>query len=56
MIGVFHVFNIMGNGGIEHFVMGRYRMIDRTKVQFDFLITSPEPIPRIRSEVSAQAV
>ncbi|MGM9643632.1 MAG: glycosyltransferase family 1 protein [Eubacteriales bacterium] len=43
MIRVLHVFNIMGNGGIEHFVMDRYRMIDRTKVQFDFLITSPNP-------------
>ena len=43
MIRVLHVFNIMGNGGIEHFVMDRYRMIDRTKVQFDFLITSSEP-------------
>ena len=42
MIRVLHVFNIMGNGGIEHFVMDRYRMIDRTKVQFDFLITSHE--------------
>lgn len=43
MIRVLHVFNIMGNGGIEHFVMDRYRMIDRTRVQFDFLITSSEP-------------
>lgn len=40
MIRVLHVFNMMGNGGIEHFVMERYRLINREKIQFDFLMTS----------------
>lgn len=40
MVRVLHIFNMMGNGGIEHFVMDRYRCIDRAKIQFDFLMTS----------------
>ena len=39
MIRVLHMFHEMGNGGIEHFVMDYYRHIDRTKVQFDFLVS-----------------
>jgi len=42
MIRVLHIFHSMGNGGIEHFVMDRYRIIDRNKIQFDFLLTSPQ--------------
>lgn len=42
MVRVLHVFNMMSNGGIEHFVMDRYRLINREKIQFDFLITSEE--------------
>lgn len=41
MIRVLQVFNRMGNGGIEHYIMDRYRLIDKSKIQFDFLITSP---------------
>lgn len=39
MIRVLHIFHEMANGGIEHFVMDYYRHIDRTKVQFDFLVS-----------------
>lgn len=42
MIRVLHIFHCMGNGGIEHFVMNIYRKLDRSKVQFDFLISSEE--------------
>ena len=39
MIRILHVFQEMSNGGIEHFVMNYYRNIDRTKYQFDFLVS-----------------
>jgi glycosyltransferase involved in cell wall biosynthesis len=40
MIKVLHVLNNLGSGGAESFVMNVYRNIDRSKVQFDFLIRS----------------
>lgn len=39
MIRVLHIFHEMANGGIEHFVMNYYRHIDRTRIQFDFLVS-----------------
>lgn len=39
MIRVLHVFHEMSNGGIEHFVMDYYRNIDRSCIQFDFLVS-----------------
>ncbi len=39
MIRVLHIFYEMSNGGIEHFVMNYYRHIDRSKIQFDFLVS-----------------
>lgn len=39
MIRVLHIFHEMANGGIEHFVMDYYRHIDRSRVQFDFLVS-----------------
>ena len=36
---VLHVLNALNNSGIESFIMNIYRNIDRTKVQFDFLLT-----------------
>lgn len=35
---VLHCFNGLDNGGVEAFVMNVYRNIDRTKIQFDFLL------------------
>lgn len=40
MIRVLHIFHEMANGGIEHFVMDYYRHIDRSKIQFDFLVST----------------
>ena len=40
MIRVLHVLNNLGSGGAEAFLMNIYRNIDRSKVQFDFLIRS----------------
>lgn len=42
MIKVLHVLNNLGSGGAESFVMNVYRNIDRTKVQFDFLLRSSQ--------------
>ncbi len=38
MIRVLHVVTFMGRGGLETMLMNYYRSIDRTKVQFDFLV------------------
>lgn len=38
MIRVVHVLGDLSTGGVESFVMEIYRNIDRTKIQFDFLI------------------
>lgn len=38
MIRVLNFFTIMNRGGAETMVMNYYRAIDRTKVQFDFLV------------------
>lgn len=41
-IRVLHVIDGMGSGGAEAFIMNLYRNIDRTKVQFDFLLRNKE--------------
>lgn len=38
MIRVLHVVTYMGRGGLETMLMNYYRHIDRSKVQFDFLV------------------
>ena len=38
MIRVLHIVTYMGRGGLETVLMNYYRNIDRTKVQFDFLV------------------
>ena len=42
MIRVLHVFGGLGSGGTESLIMSWYRNIDRTKIQFDFLVRSAE--------------
>lgn len=37
-IRVLHVVTYMGRGGLETMIMNYYRHIDRTKIQFDFLV------------------
>lgn len=39
---VLHVVHSMNRGGLETFIMNIYRKIDRTKVQFDFLVHTNE--------------
>lgn len=39
---VLHFFGRMNRGGAETFIMNVYRNIDRSKIQFDFAVTSPE--------------
>jgi glycosyltransferase involved in cell wall biosynthesis len=41
-IRVLHVVTYMGRGGLETMLMNYYRNIDRTKVQFDFLVHRQE--------------
>lgn len=38
MIRILHVVTFMGRGGLETMLMNYYRHIDRTKIQFDFLV------------------
>jgi len=41
MIRVLQVVGGMNQGGAENFIMNLYRNIDRTKIQFDFLVNRP---------------
>lgn len=38
MIHVLQVVSVMDAGGMENYIMNMYRMIDRRKIQFDFLV------------------
>ena len=38
MIRVLHVVTYMGRGGLETMLMNYYRHIDKSKVQFDFVV------------------
>jgi len=42
-IRVLHCIHSMNRGGAETFIMNVYRKIDRSRVQFDFLLHNPEP-------------
>ena len=41
MIRILHILHSMDRGGAENALMNYYREMDRTKVQFDFLLTDP---------------
>ena len=41
-IRILHVVTYMGRGGLETMIMNYYRHIDRSKLQFDFLVHSDE--------------
>ena len=41
-IRILHIVGIMNMGGLESLIMNIYRKIDRSKVQFDFLVTREE--------------
>lgn len=38
MMRILHVVSIMDVGGMESYIMNMYRRVDRTKIQFDFLV------------------
>lgn len=40
-IRILHILHSMNRGGTENALMNYYRHIDRTKIQFDFLLTAP---------------
>ena len=42
-IKVLHVLHTMNRGGAENAIMNYYRFVDRSRVQFDFLLTDPNP-------------
>lgn len=42
MVRVLHVLGGLGTGGTESLIMNWYRNIDRSKIQFDFLVRSPD--------------
>lgn len=42
MIKVLHIVNLMNRGGIETYIMNVYRTIDRSKIQFDFIVNVME--------------
>ena len=42
-IRILHVVTYMGRGGLETMIMNYYRQMDRTKVQFDFLVNEENP-------------
>ena len=37
-VRILHIVTYMGRGGLETMIMNYYRHIDRSKVQFDFLV------------------
>ena len=41
-IRILNLFTIMNRGGAETMVMNYYRKIDKTKVQFDFMVHRQE--------------
>ena len=44
LIRVLHVLTGLSSGGAESFIMNMYRNMDRSKVQFDFLLRSTDNI------------
>ena len=42
MIRILHVFGALNRGGAETMIMNLYRQIDRTKIQFDFVVHTQE--------------
>jgi glycosyltransferase EpsF len=41
VVRVLHVTHTLNRGGVETMLMNYYRRIDRKKLQFDFLLTTP---------------
>ena len=46
MIRVAHIIDVMSSGGIEAVVMNYYRNVDKSKVQFDFIVSDKSTLPQ----------
>ena len=51
-IRILQILGIVAGGGVEAVIMNYYRHIDRTRVQFDFIIHKDSPVD-IKEEVAA---
>ncbi len=51
-IRILQILGIVAGGGVEAVIMNYYRHIDRTRVQFDFIVHADSPVD-IREEVEA---
>ncbi|MBQ9389337.1 MAG: glycosyltransferase family 1 protein, partial [Synergistaceae bacterium] len=52
-VRIAHVIGKMRNGGVEAVVMNYYRNIDRTKIQYDFIIDSDSSNPKLQDEIES---
>ena len=50
-IRIAHIIGKMRNGGVESVVMNYYRNIDRTKIQYDFIIDDDSSNPSLEAEI-----
>ncbi|WP_242622590.1 glycosyltransferase [Lachnoclostridium sp. Marseille-P6806] len=53
-IRILHVLGVLNMGGAESRIMDLYRHIDRSRVQFDFLVHSAAPVPGTASPTTEQ--
>ena len=51
-VRIAHVIGKMRNGGVEAVVMNYYRNIDRTKIQYDFVIDEDSSNPALEKEIN----
>ena len=52
-VRIAHVIGKMRNGGVEAVVMNYYRNIDRTKIQYDFIIDEDSDNPILQEEIKS---
>ena len=52
-VRIAHVIGKMRNGGVEAVVMNYYRNIDRSKIQYDFIIDSDSSNPALQDEITS---
>ena len=52
-VRIAHVIGKLRNGGVESVVMNYYRNIDRTKIQYDFIIDSDSSNPVLQDEIES---
>lgn len=51
-IRVLHVFGSLRRGGAETMILNQYRNIDKTRIQFDFLVNERDSEPSIAAEIT----